>query len=114
MTNFFVIIHARTFGKRTALDTSSNLYLLANIDNAFYINYIFFIGERLCTRAYELYLINYRNTWKIIRGWDDLFTKVKPGRCKHETSSVGCASNNWTQFVANIFKMEEDIDLSLS
>ncbi len=26
---------------------------------------------------YELELINYQNKCKIIRGWDDLFTKVK-------------------------------------
>uniref|UniRef100_A0A1X7TDN3 Dynein heavy chain linker domain-containing protein n=1 Tax=Amphimedon queenslandica TaxID=400682 RepID=A0A1X7TDN3_AMPQE len=26
---------------------------------------------------YELDLINYQNKWKLIKGWDDLFTKVK-------------------------------------
>ena len=28
-------------------------------------------------QTYELELINYQNKCKIIRGWDDLFTKVK-------------------------------------
>jgi len=28
-------------------------------------------------QSYELELINYQNKCKIIRGWDDLFTKVK-------------------------------------
>jgi dynein heavy chain 1 len=28
-------------------------------------------------RSYELDLINYQNKCKLIRGWDDLFTKVK-------------------------------------
>ena len=27
--------------------------------------------------SYELDLINYQNKCKLIRGWDDLFTKVK-------------------------------------
>ena len=32
---------------------------------------------RGCWQNYELELINYQNRTKIIRGWDDLFGKVK-------------------------------------
>ena len=32
---------------------------------------------RDCWQTYQLELINYQNKCKLIRGWDDLFTKVK-------------------------------------
>ena len=32
---------------------------------------------RDCWQTYQLDLINYQNKCKLIRGWDDLFTKVK-------------------------------------
>ena len=37
----------------------------------------FFIQVRESWQTYELDLINYQNKCRIIRGWDDLFTKVK-------------------------------------
>ena len=36
-----------------------------------------FYQVREAWQTYELELINYQNKCKIIRGWDDLFTKVK-------------------------------------
>ena len=36
------------------------------------------VGQvRDCWQTYQLELINYQNKCKLIRGWDDLFTKVK-------------------------------------
>ena len=36
-----------------------------------------FLQVRDSWQNYELDLINYQNKCKLIRGWDDLFTKVK-------------------------------------
>ena len=37
----------------------------------------FVLQVREAWQTYELDLINYQNKCKLIRGWDDLFTKVK-------------------------------------
>lgn len=41
------------------------------------MNLIFIDQVRESWQSYELDLINYQNKCKIIRGWDDLFNKVK-------------------------------------
>lgn len=44
--------------------------------NYHYVNELF-VKVSEVWRGYELELINYQNKCKLIRGWDDLFIKVK-------------------------------------
>lgn len=39
--------------------------------------FLWFLQVRDVWQSYELELVNYQNKCRIIRGWDDLFTKVK-------------------------------------
>ena len=38
---------------------------------------MFFVQVREAWQGYELDLVNYQNKCKLIRGWDDLFDKVR-------------------------------------
>lgn len=45
------------------------------LDNPLILHLILQVSE--VWRSYELDMVNYQNKCRLIRGWDDLFTKVK-------------------------------------
>ena len=55
-------------------------------------------------QSYELELVNYQNKCRIIRGWDDLFTKVK----EHINSVSAMKLSPYYKVTNNVMKLSSE------